>query len=512
VASPRRDPQGIALDDFTRRRSWAELADRTARIAHLLRDELGLAPGDHAAVLMANRVECVELMLGALHAGVWLTPINWHLTPDEIAYVVADSGARVLFTDAEHELISHQIAHATARGSAAKTVLVAGDDLEAAIAGASDVPMDLTGPAGGPMIYTSGTTGRPKGVRRYRPPTLARTLETQAAGGARIGLTGEGPHLVTGPCYHAAPLMFAIYDQMNGAPIVILPAWNDRHALAVLQEREIGQTHLVPTMFVRLLRLPDEERARFRAPALRLVLHGAAPVSRHVKQRMLAWWGEVLVEYWGATESGVITLASSREWLEHPETVGRVLPSFEVFTVDDAGGRLPAGEEGLLYARHREIPDLFEYHGDPQKTAASRLAGAEPGVFTIGDIGRVDTDGFVYLADRQSHTIISGGVNIYPAEIEHVLQEHPSVADVAVFGVPDDEWGESVKAAVELVPGALPSEALASELLAFARERLAGYKVPRSLDFETALPRHSSGKLYVRQLREKYWAGRERRI
>ncbi len=505
-----RDPSGLALDDLTRKRTWAELADRSARIARLLREDLGLAPGDHAAVLMANRVECVELMLGAIHAGVWLTPINWHLNREEIAYVVADSTARVVFTDAGHE--------ATARACGPEAVLVAGEELDAAIASARDEPMDPEGPAGGPMIYTSGTTGRPKGVRRYRPPTLERALAAQRAGGAAIGLDGAGPHLVTGPGYHAAPLMFAVYDQMNGAPIVIVPSWNDAQALQLLQEREIAHTHLVPTMFVRLLRLPDEARTGFHAPALRLVLHGAAPVSRAVKQRMIDWWGPVLVEYWGATESGVITLASSQEWLEHPETVGRVLPSFEVFAVDDEGRRLPPGATGLLYARHHEIDELFEYHEDPDKTAASKLPGdAAAGAFTIGDIGRVEADGFVYLADRQSHTIISGGVNIYPAEIEHVLQEHPSVADVAVFGVPDDEWGESVKAAVELVAGAAPASpeqeaALAAELLAFARERLAGYKVPRSIDFEEALPRHSSGKLYVRTLREKYWAGRERRI
>ncbi len=500
----RKSPDAVALDDGTRQRSWAELADRTARIAHLLRDDLGLAPGDHAAVLMSNRVECVELMTGALHAGIWLTPINWHLTPDEIAYVVRDSTSRVLFTDAHYE--------DSARDCDPGTVLVAGDELERAIAGANDAPMDLEGPAGGPMIYTSGTTGRPKGVRRHRPPTLRRALEVQAAGGANIGLSGEGPHLITGPCYHAAPLMFAVYDQMNGAPIVVMPRWDASEALSVLQEREIGQTHLVPTMFVRLLQLPDEERARFAAPALKLVLHGAAPVSRAVKQRMIDWWGEILVEYWGATESGVITLADSRDWLEHPETVGRVLPSFEVFATDDDGKRLPTGTNGLLYARHRDVPELFEYHDDADKTAGSRLGEHEPGAFTIGDIGRVEADGFVYLADRQSHTIISGGVNIYPAEIEHALQEHPSVADVAVFGVPDDEWGESVKAAVELVPGTRASDELAGEILAFAREHLAGYKVPRSIDFEDALPRHASGKLYVRKLREPYWQGRERRI
>jgi len=494
----------VALEDGVRRRSRAEVEDRTARVAHLLRDELGLSPGEHAAFLMANRVECVELMLGAIHAGIWLTPINWHLTPDEIRYVVRDSGARVVFADAGHADV--------ARSCGPETLLVAGDELDAALSAAGDAPMDRDGPAGGPMIYTSGTTGRPKGVRRHRPPTLARALESQAAGGAAIGLTGEGPHLVTGPCYHAAPLMFAVYDHMNGAPVAILPRWDEREALRWLREREVRQTHLVPTMFVRLLALPEAERAEFDASGLALVLHGAAPVSRAVKQRMIDWWGPVLVEYWGATESGVITLADSGEWLDHPETVGRVLPSFEVFATDDAGRRLPDGENGLLYARHREIESLFEYHGDPEKTRNSRLSPeAAPGVFTIGDIGRVE-DGWVYLADRQSHTIISGGVNIYPAEIEHVLQEHPAVADVAVFGVPDDEWGESVKAAVELADGFAASPALAAEILAFARERLAGYKRPRSIDFEDALPRHDSGKLYVRRLRDRYWQGRDRRI
>ncbi len=497
-------PDGVALDDGTRQRSWTELRDRTNRLARLMRDGLGLAPGDHAALLMSNRVECVEIMTAAIHAGVWLTPINWHLTPDEIDYVVRDSTARVLFAD-EHYADA-------ARSCQPEVLLLAGRELDRALDDAGDAPMDPSGPAGGPMIYTSGTTGRPKGVRRHRPASLASALAVQAAGGQAIGLDGTGPHLITGPCYHAAPLMFAVYDQMNGAPIVILPRWDASEALRVLVESGVAHTHLVPTMFVRLLQLPEAERAAFRAPELQLVLHGAAPVSRPVKERMIDWWGEVLVEYWGATESGVITVADSREWLEHPETVGRVLPSFEVFAVDDAGERLPPGSEGLLYARHREVAELFEYHGDSAKTAESRLGTHEPGAFTIGDIGRVDEDGFVYLADRKSHTIISGGVNIYPAEVEHVLQEHSAVADVAVFGVPDDEWGESVKAAVELKPGTTASDVLAHEILAFAREHLAGYKVPRSIDFEAALPRHASGKLYVRKLRDRYWKGRERRI
>jgi long-chain acyl-CoA synthetase len=327
--------------------------------------------------------------------------------------------------------------------------------------------------------------------------------------GRNIGLDGSGPHLVTGPMYHAAPLMFAIYDNANGAPIVILPRFDEAEALDVIEGREIAHTHLVPTMFVRLLRLPEARRAAFRAPKLELVLHGAAPISVAVKRRMIEWWGERFVEYWGATEGGVNTLVDSADWLAHRGSVGRALPAFEVFAVDASGRRLPAGETGDLYCRHRTVAWPFEYHGDPEKTAA---AYREPHVFTIGDIGRVEADGYVYLADRKSSMIISGGVNIYPVEVEQVVHEHPAVADVAVFGIPDDEWGESVKAAVELVPGFAESPELEAEILAFARERLAGYKLPRSIDFEAELPRHPTGKLYTRRLRDRYWQGRDEKI
>ena len=262
-------------------------------------------------------------------------------------------------------------------------------------------------------------------------------------------------------------------------------------------------------MFVRLLRLPEAERAAFRAPSLSVVLHGAAPISVAVKKRMIEWWGPILVEYWGGTEGGVNTLIGSAEWLAHPGSVGRALPGFEVFAVDEAGRRLPAGEVGDLYCKSAASTQPFVYHGDPEKTARAYL---EPGVYTIGDIGSVDAEGHVRLADRRSNMIISGGVNIYPVEIEQVLQEHPAVADVADFGIPDEEWGESVKAAIELRPGEAPSAALEASILAHARAHLAGYKVPRSIDFEAELPRHPSGKLYVRRLRDPYWTGRERKI
>jgi acyl-CoA synthetase (AMP-forming)/AMP-acid ligase II len=370
--------------------------------------------------------------------------------------------------------------------------------------------MPLEGPAGGNMIYTSGTTGRPKGVKRRVPATLGAALEAQRAYARSIALDGSGPHLVTGPLYHAAPLMYAIYDAACGAPIHVLPRWDEREALRWLAEREVHHTHLVPTMFVRFLkRLTDEERAAFRAPALHTVLHGAAPIGRDVKERMIEWWGPILYEYWGGTEGGVTTFVDSQEWLAHPGTVGRALPHFEVFAVDESGARLPPGAEGALYARHRTMPELFAYHGDPTKTAEAFL---DRYTHTLGDVGSVDAEGYVHLADRKSHMIISGGVNIYPAEIEAVLQAHPAVGDVAVFGVPDDEWGEQVKAAVELAPGHAASPALAAELIAFARAKLAAYKTPRSVDFEPALPRTPAGKLYVRRLRDRYWAGRERKI
>jgi long-chain acyl-CoA synthetase len=434
-------------------------------------------------------------------AGVWITPVNRHLKPDEIAHVLADSGARLVLADAEHA--------AAAQHAGAAEIVRVPDDLEPAIARTSGAPLDAAGAAGGTMIYTSGTTGKPKGVRRVVPATLADALVGWRRAGASIGLEGSGPHLVTGPLYHAAPLLFGVYDLLNGAPLVIMPRWDEARALALLAERAIHHTHLVPTMFVRLLRLDDSTRAAFAAPALHNVLHGAAPIAPSVKQRMIEWWGPILVEYWGGTESGVVTLVDSHEWLANPGTVGRALPHWEVFAVGDDGRRLAPGASGALYSRHRDLAEPFVYHRDAEKTARAYL---EPGVLTLGDVGSVDADGFVHLSDRASNVVISGGVNVYPAEIEQLLIAHPAVADVGVFGVPDDEWGETVKAAVELRPGFEASPALEAEILAFGRAHLAGYKVSRSIDFETALPRHPTGKLLVRELRERYWRGRTRRI
>jgi long-chain acyl-CoA synthetase len=499
-------PDEICLDDLTRTRTWAEAMDRAIRAGRLLRDRFGLAAGEHAAMLMGNRVEFIELVTGALYAGVWMTPINWHLTADEAAFIIEDSAARVVFADPEHVAVARE---AVAKTGVDVPVVVAGPELDALLAAAADEPFDLDDPAGGNMFYTSGTTGRPKGVKRVVQTTLGAQMRAIPAAGNFLGLDGGGPHLVTGPLYHAAPVGFAAMDLHRGAPLIIMPSWDPRQTLELISDRRVHNSHLVPTMFVRLLRLDKEEREAFDLSSLHTVLHGAAPVAPKVKQQVFEWWGDVIVEYWGASEGGVVTLVGAQEWLEHPGTVGKAIPSYEVFAADDQGRRLPAGETGALYCRNTVSPKVFEYHNDPDKTASVFL---EPGVYTIGDVGRVDEDGYVYLSDRSSNMIISGGVNIYPAEIEQVLIVHPAVSDVAVFGIPDEEWGEQVKAAVELHDGFEPSAELARDLQTFARERLAAYKVPRSVDFEETLPRYPTGKLYTRLLKEKYWSTQASKI
>ncbi len=496
------DPDAPAVDDLTRTRVRGELVDRAVRLGRWMLGDGAVPPSGHVAMLLGNRVELVDLLVAAQLSGTWITAVNWHLTAPEIAYILDDSGSLLLFTDPEHEAVARE---AVRLASGPVVVVVAGHELDALATSGSDEPFSLEGPGGGTMLYTSGTTGRPKGVKRVRQATLGATLRVGAAAGITLGLDGQGPHLVTGPLYHAAPLGFAAIDLANGAELVLMPRWDESQCLQLIQERAVRNSHVVPTMCVRLLRRPEEERAAFDPSSLSTVLHGAAPIAPQVKQRMIEWWGPVLTEYWGSTEGGVFTLVDSQAWLTKPGTVGKAIASYEVFAVDPDGNRLPAGEVGTLYTRNLVTDEVFEYHQAPEKTEAAHLA---PGTFTMGDVGHVDEDGFVFLSDRAANMIISGGVNIYPAEIEQELIDHPAVADVAVFGIPDDEWGEQVKAAVELADGYEPSPALEQELLQFARERLAGYKVPRSVDFEDELPRHPTGKLYTRLLRDKYWADR----
>lgn len=494
-------PDDLAVDDLSRRRSWGELLERATRLGHVLRDDWGLAPGDHVASIFDNRVEWFELSLATLFAGVWLVPVNAHLRRDEVEYVLADSGARAVVCDEAHVDL--------ARTAGAPRLVRVGDELDASIAAASDAPFPGDGPPGGRMHYTSGTTGRPKGVKRDLPATVDGYLATLARLGEGVGLDGSGTHLLTGPHYHAAVGGYALFDLVNGAPVVMMPRFDAAQVLDLIDERAVAHTHLVPTMMVRLLRLPDERRAAFSGASLTHVLHGAAPISRATKEAMLDWWGPVITEYWGTSEAGTFTTISAEEWRSHPGSVGRPLPGVEVLVVDEHGGPVPVGEVGTLYCRMGTAPRPFRYHHDEAKTDGAYLA---PGVLTMGDMGRVDDEGYVYLADRATNMIITGGVNVYPAEVENALVDHPLVADVAVFGVPDDEWGEQVKAAVELVPGVEAGDEVAATLIAYARDRLAHYKAPKTIDFHDALPRLPSGKLATRTLKDPYWAGRDRRI
>jgi long-chain acyl-CoA synthetase len=491
-------PDSLAVVDGEKTQTFAGLIDRANRFAHLVREGFGIEAGGHVALLLGNRSEFFELALGSSFGGVWYTPVNWHLTGSEVAYILGDAGARLFVTEPRYEAAARQ----AAEEAGGVDVLVTGSELDAALDGAADTPVDVEARPGGSMLYTSGTTGRPKGVRRPREASIQEWMHTLSTTGRGLRLDGAGPHLVTGPLYHAAPLGFSSPDLHNGGCLVLMDRWSPEETLDLIERHDVRNSHMVPTMFVRLLRLPDERRAAFDSSSLRTILHGAAPIAPSIKQRMIEWWGNVLLEYWGSTEGGVFTLVDSATWLTRPGTVGRAIPSYEVFAVDAEGNPLPAGEVGTLYCRHLETTDIFEYHQAPEKTAGAHLA---PGVITMGDVGHVDEDGFVFLSDRAANMIISGGVNIYPAEIEQCLIDHPAVADVAVFGIPDEEWGEQVKAAIELADGYEPSPELERDLLAFARERMAGFKAPRSVDFEDELPRHPTGKLYTRLLRDRYW-------
>jgi long-chain acyl-CoA synthetase len=495
-------PDELALDDGDRTRTWGELVDRAHRLSHVLRDDLGLAPGDHVASLLHNRVEWFELSLATLLAGVWLVPVNTHLQADEIDYVVRDSGSRLVFADAAHRPIVDGLRpHPVA--------VEIGDELDALAAAARDDPLGFDQPAGGRMHYTSGTTGRPKGVKRDIPASAGEYLALLGALGRGVGLDGSGSHLLTGPHYHAAVGGYALFDLCNGAPVVSMPRFDAATLLDQVQQHRIAHTHVVPTMMVRLLRLPDDVRAAFDPSSLTHVLHGAAPLSAAVKRSMIEWWGPVFTEYWGTSEAGTFTLIDSAEWLAHPRSVGRAVPGVEIVAIDEQGRRLPPGDVGTLYCRIGTSTRPFRYHRDEAKTDGAYL---EPGLFTMGDMGRVDVDGYVELVDRATNMIISGGVNIYPAEVEAALHAHPAVADVVVFGVPDDEWGEQVKAAVEVADGFEAGDDLATELIDHARHHLAHYKAPKSVDFVESLPRLPSGKLRVNELKAPYWQGRDRNI
>jgi long-chain acyl-CoA synthetase len=487
----RRQPDAVAIVSEHGNRTFGELDAGANRLANALRAG-GLQPGDGVALVCGNRPEFVEVWAACIRSGLRFTPVNFHLTGGEAGYIVRDCGARVLLADEPRRAVALEaLAQA---GTACRGVAIGGeiDGFERyadVLASASPV-LGFAPEAGGSMLYTSGTTGNPKGVHHRPAPIRIPNIAGYAPGDA---------NLCTGPLYHAAPLNISLIAAIShGATVVLMDQWDAAATLELVERHHITHTHMVPTMFHRLLALPDAVRTAHDTSSLRLVVHGAAPCPVHVKQGIIEWFGPIVVEYYAATE-GTGTLVDATTWLAKPGTVGKPYPRGKVIVGDDAANPLPANEVGAVWL-HAPGDEGFEYLGDPDKTSSSFRGD----YFTLGDVGYLDDDGFLFLTDRTANLIISGGVNIYPAEVDAVLLAHPAVGDAAVIGVPDDEWGESVLAVVEPREGVEGSDALAAELLEHCRASLAHYKCPRRVEFVTELPRHDNGKIYKRKLREQH--------
>ena len=505
----------LALADDAGEMTFAELDVRINQLIHALRDA-GVGNGDTIAVVAGNCNEWFVTALACANAGITFVPVNWHLVAAEIAYILGDSGATLVVTDFRFvETVREALADPqAARVGRAIVIGAPSDDTftnfdEFADGGSVDEPDDQS--FGGPMFYTSGTTGHPKGVRgslAAMPPKTTPALWHLIGGGFSSMMRVPGVTALCGPFYHSAQWAFSFLPMMAGSATVMQHKYDSAGLLTLIDRYRATNVHLVPTQMKRLIDLPDDVKASFDGSSLELVLHGAAPCPPAVKRSLIDWWGPKITEYYGSTEGSVITMISAEDWLAKGGSVGRPLPNMEIIVVGDDGSRKGPNEEGTLYFRNAMGSD-FEYHNAPEKTAEAHL---EPGVFTTGDMGYVDDDGYLWLSDRKIDMIISGGVNIYPAEIENVLGGHPDVADVAVIGVPNEEYGEEIKAIIVPNDGVVADDDLRTRLAAACREQLAGYKCPRSFDFADELPRTGTGKVQKRKLREPYWAGRDRRI
>jgi acyl-CoA synthetase (AMP-forming)/AMP-acid ligase II len=489
--------------------TYRQLDEEANRLSRLLRG-LGLLPGDHVAFCLENHPSFLVVAWGCHYAGLYYTALSTRLTDAEAAYILNDCGAQAFITSATKGRTAGNLVEAAPKVS---TWLMLDGTIEGfasyedAVAEQSPEPMENRLP-GADMLYSSGTTGRPKGVK---PRLERRPLEE--AGSAvftlmtkLFGFDEDSVYLSTAPLYHAAPLRFCMGVLMSGGTVVVMEKFDAEESLRAIERHRVTHSQWVPTMFIRLLKLDDERRSAYDLSSLTFAVHSAAPCPIEVKRQMMEWWGPIVHEYYGGTEGSGFVYCSPEEWLAHPGSVGRaVLGTLHI--VDDAGNEVPIGETGTIYFGGKGAA-AFKYHNDPAKTADARDPRGR-GWSTLGDVGRVDEDGFLYLTDRQAFMIISGGVNIYPQEAENVLSMHPKVHDVAVFGVPNDDFGEEVKAVVQPSSGYEGSTELERELISYCRERLADVKCPRSIDFRQELPRHATGKLYKRLLKDEYWAGRE---
>jgi acyl-CoA synthetase (AMP-forming)/AMP-acid ligase II len=469
--------------------SYGELYSRSRRVAALLY-KAGLRRGDGVALILPNRREFLEITWGCQLSGLYYSAINTHFTADEVTYVVNDCEAKVVFTDVGGDV----------------RVRWGGNDVpyEEALAAVGDAPPISDGSE---MLYSSGTTGRPKAVRRPLPEDgngswAQKVLEYTFT--HRYSMTESGVYLSPAPLYHAAGVNYAMAAQRVGAATIIMPKFDAETVLRLIETHRVTHAQFVPTMFVRMLKLPDSVRESYDVSSLQCVIHAAAPCPVDVKHRMMNWFGPIIHEYYGGTEGFAGTTIDPQEWLAHPGSVGK--PFTAVHVVGDDGSECAVGESGELYF---EGGPAFEYFKDPEKTAS---VTNDKGWRSLGDMGYVDEDGYLYLTDRSTFMIVSGGVNIYPQEAENLLVMHPKLVDAAVFGVPNEEYGEEVKAVVQPADGVATGPELVAELIAYCRAHLAGYKCPRTVEFDPALPRDPNGKLYKRRIRERYWQGRSSRI
>jgi len=448
----------------------------------------GVSPGDRVACALHNGIEFYEVVFGAARAGAEIVPISWRAKEDEVSYLISDSGTGLLV--AEDGM------------TASVPVITAGKTYEAALGAETDQPPEDAPALAPPVIrfYTSGTTGRPKAVEHPRGD-LASYLAFAEGHLGMFGVAGEDEvHLVCGPLYHSAPLGFSDYALIAGQTVVLMEHFDAEDVLRLIDREKVTWSMMVPIHFIRILGLPADVRARYDLGSMKRVLHAAAPCPPHVKRAIIDMFpGDVVWEFYGMTE-GRVTVITADEWLRHPGSVGRPMPGIDIAILDEDGNELPSGQTGIIYVR---TGARFQYGGDPGKTAEAW----RDDYFTVGDMGFVDEEEYLFLTDRHQDMIISGGSNVYPAEVEAVLLRHPAVADVAVIGVPDDEWGEAVKAIVE-ARGKLDPD----ELIAFCRDELAHYKCPRTVDLVAELPREPNGKIRKRDLRAPYWEGRESRI